>query len=170
MISFYFDGREIEFYKIEAIYHELPEQGYCPGILVHESTDINRDGDFILFNQSLPDCIEEVEYLIGLEGISYYETMNTVHYLAAELKTPSQINLGLLVFRTKIIESHPHCVYHFFSEGINYYDKLYSKGKITYNMQHYIINKLLAACTENDGLASLYCSASGYKRSKRYRL
>lgn len=167
-ISFKIGGRDITFFKVEAIYHEYPEEGYRQGVLVHDSSDNNRNGDFILFDESLPCNIEDAVSLLDLDGISYFETMQTVHYLARKLISPFTINFYLLFYRSRIFDSPTCCAENQFIKAIDHFYQFYDYGKITYNIKQYVTSKLLSYCTECNCLESIYSPAFGYKRSRRY--
>ena len=43
---------------------EGKEYGRQDGLLIHDSTDINRDGDGVLVGESMPDDAEEIERML----------------------------------------------------------------------------------------------------------
>ena len=59
--------RKIEATEVTAISFvalEGKEYGRQDGLLIHDSTDINRDGDGVIFGESMPDDAEEIERML----------------------------------------------------------------------------------------------------------
>lgn len=76
--NFEISGRTVEFTEVTAIWHEEPESGRRPAILIHDTTDEFNDGDGVVFDANMPEDEEDAECLLCETAETYFETLDTV--------------------------------------------------------------------------------------------
>lgn len=78
--NFEIDGRTVDFTEVTAIWHQEPEAGRRDAILIHDTSDVFKDGDCVVFEADMPEDAEDAETLLEETAETYFETLDTIEY------------------------------------------------------------------------------------------